>query len=163
MKFLEILPAGEYNFDFSAYLQYLEEHRVHFPADVYAFAINLQNYDLTSHQSLHDAWLERFCITEPASGERSENRAIQIEASFLGPYHDLKIHLEYSGVTAYSIDTPAEFSSPPFAGIGHGDLLIHALSLTEDNQAVVHELYFSRGSLFRIVCETVKHRLEMLK
>lgn len=161
MKFFESQAIGEYDFDFSVYLQYLQEHRDYFPPDVYAFAIDTQNYDLTSHQSLHDAWLERFCIAEVASGERSEIRAIQIEASFLGPYHDLKIHLVYSGVIEYSIMTPAELSHPPHGVIGHGDLLIHAMTLTENNKALVHELYFSRGSMFRIVCETFAHRVEM--
>ncbi|MFZ6709581.1 hypothetical protein [Undibacterium sp. TC9W] len=162
MKFFESQQVGEYDFDFSSYQRYLQEHRDLFPPDVYAFAIDTGNYDLRSHQSLHDAWLERFCISEPASGERSEIRAIQIEASFLGPYHDLKIHLVYSGVIEYSIVTPQDFAHPPFATIGHGDLLIHEVSLTDDNQAVVHEWYFSRGSVFRIVCETFRHSVEII-
>ncbi|MFZ6781374.1 hypothetical protein ACO0LD_31495 [Undibacterium sp. Ji83W] len=140
----------------------MQEHRDDFPPGVYAFAIDTGNYDLTSHQSLHDAWLERFCISELASGERSEIRAIQIEASFLGPYHDLKIHLAYSGVIEYSIVTPEDFLHPPRGAIGHGDLLIHEVSLTENNQAVVHEWYFSRGSVFRIVCQNFTRTLEIL-
>ncbi|BBB68479.1 hypothetical protein UNDYM_4226 [Undibacterium sp. YM2] len=163
MKFFESQQVGEYDFDFSSYQRYLQEHRDLFPPDVYAFAIDTGNYDLRSHQSLHDAWLERFCISEPASGERSEIRTIQIEASFLGPYHDLKIHLVYSGVIEYSIMTPQDFAHPPFATIGHGDLLIHEVSLTDDNQAVVHEWYFSRGSVFRIVCKTFRHSVETIK
>ncbi|MES2038535.1 MAG: hypothetical protein V4495_11885 [Pseudomonadota bacterium] len=162
MKFFESQRKGEYDFDFTSYQRYLQEHRDHFPPDVYAFAIDTGNYDLTSHQSLHDAWLERFCISELASGERSEIRAIQIEASFLGPYHDLKIHLAYSGVIEYNIVTPEEFLHPPCGVIGHGDLLIHEMSLTENKKSLVHELYFSRGSMFRIVCKTFKHTLEML-
>ncbi|MFZ6875922.1 hypothetical protein ACO0LF_28000 [Undibacterium sp. Di27W] len=162
MKFFESLRKGEYDFDFPAYQQYLQDHCEQFPAGVYAFAVDTRNYDLTSHQSLHDAWLERFCISEVASGERSEIRAIQIETSFLGPYHDLKIHLVYSGVIEYSIVTPEEFSHPPFGAIGHGDLLIHEVSLTENKQALIHELYFSRGSVFRIVCENFLHEIEIL-
>ena len=52
--------------EYGRYAEYLTTIRERLPANVYEFASNPANFDLTSHSSLHDAWLESFSIIEPA-------------------------------------------------------------------------------------------------
>jgi hypothetical protein len=145
--------------DFQPYFSYLETVRGKMPAHVYAFASNREHYNLHSHSSLHDAWLEYLVVREPASGERKELRAIEIETCYLGPFRDCRIFLTYRQVQSFNLNTPAEFSAPPSYMTGHGDLLIHELCV-EDNGLLVHELRFSRGSIFEIKCRDIEHRME---
>lgn len=158
MKHIVDLPGG--GWDLQRYFEYLEGIRERLPTDVYNFAVDRQNYALESHQSLHDAWLDCLSISEPATGDRSESRNIQIDCRFLGPYHDLNIHLTYFKVSDYSLTNPVGFEAPPTIAVGHGDLLVHEVSLTDDG-SVIHELRFSRGSIFRITCATFSHRVEV--
>jgi len=84
---------------FDSYFTYGESVKERFPPHVYAFASDSKHYSLHDHASLHDAWLDYLHIIEPAEGERSELRKIEIEACFLGPFHDRKIFLSYKNVT----------------------------------------------------------------
>jgi hypothetical protein len=157
MEYISHLPGG--GWDLQGYFQYLTEMQGRLPPDVFRFAADSRNYDLISHQSLHDAWLESLTITEPATGARSEIRGIQIDCCYLGPYHDVRIHLNYRGVSDYSLTTPTGVLSPPATNIGHGDLLMHEVRIDASGQ-ITHELQFSRGSAFRISCVSFTHRLE---
>ena len=94
-------------------------------------------------------------IREPASGDRQEQRRIEIEIHLLGSDHDRRIWLTYQNVCSYALLTPAEFRLPPF-GVGHGDLLIHEVRLSEAGY-VVHEILFSRGSTIVIECDDLVH------
>ena len=156
MEFIVDLPDG--GWDFSGYFQYLAEHEKSLPQEVFQFAIDKRNYDLISHQSLHDAWLERLSIVEVATGSRSEIRSLEIDCRYLGPYHDLTIQLTYRDVVGYKLTAPREIQSAPRAGIGHGDLLVHEVRLGKHCN-VVHELRFSEGAVFEIGCRTFTHHL----
>lgn len=158
MKHVVDLPSG--GWDLQGYFGYLAGIRERLPPEVYSFAVDPRNYDLESHQSLHDAWLDCLSISEPATGARSEIRSIQIDCRFLGPYHDLDIHLTYFDVADYSLTNPADFEVSPTITVGHGDLLMHEVRLA-DSGLVIHELRFSRGSIFRITCATFSHRTEV--
>jgi hypothetical protein len=147
MKF--IVHTDEQGWQLDDYFEYLQEIRNKIPPHVFAFAADSRHYDLTSHESLHDSWLEYFCVKEAGSGERRQIREIQIEACFFGPFHDLNIFIRYVGVEAFSLVTPEQFAGPPMSAVGHGDLLMHELRL-ESTGSLVHELLFSRGSVFQI-------------
>lgn len=157
MEYISHHPGG--GWDTKGYFQYLAEVQALLPPEVFSFAADPRNYDLNSHQSLHDAWLESLTIAEPAAGARSEIRSIQIDCCYLGPYHDLRIHLSYRGVSDYSLTTPSGTRSPPTNSVGHGDLLMHEVRTGAAGQ-IIHELQFSRGSVFLISCESFTHRLE---
>jgi len=54
--------------DYSPYLAYVESIREQLPPHVYAFASDIRYFDLESHSSLHDSWLESFTVREVATG-----------------------------------------------------------------------------------------------
>src|SRR5215472_10521062 len=67
------------------------------------------------HRCPHDAWVEAVTISEPASGERHQDRELQIQIRLLGAYHDGIIEFTYRHVQNYSFEG---------SGItGHGDWL----------------------------------------
>ena len=155
-----IVQAGTGNIDFTAYLRYLETVREQLPAHVHAFASNPRHFDLTSHSSLHDAWLESLNLAEVGSGERAENRSLEIAITLLGPFHDRRIHLRYAGVTSYSCMVPPPEGAEG-AGQGNGDLFTHEVRLGRDG-LLVHEILFVRGTTIRIECADFRHSEEML-
>ncbi len=147
------------NLDFDEYFAYLNNVKHEMPTAVYEFASRIEHYNLTSHESLHDAWLESLTILEPAEGERKEERYIEIKTCYLGPFHDCLIHLKYKNVQSYSFNTPTEFENPPTYKTGHGDLLTHEISLIK-NGSIKHEIKFSRGSILLIIFEDLDHWIE---
>jgi hypothetical protein len=153
MKYILPLPGG--GWDLAGYIDYITTCRDAMPAEVFSFASDIRNFDLTSHQSLHDAWLEWFMIKECASGSRSENRSIQLECLFLGPYHDQYIELKYLDVDRYRFSFPGRQVAN--STVAHGDLLMHEVRL-EDGR-VVHQMEFSNGAEFEICCRVFEHRL----
>ena len=107
------------------YRAYVDSIRDQLPAHVYAFASNMGHFDLTSHSSLHDAWLESLTVREAATGERNEIRRLEIHLCLLGPFHDRRIHLRYTGVARYRFDTPAKYGESRYEHTAHGDLFTH--------------------------------------
>lgn len=144
--------------DFDRYAAYLESVRGQLPAHVYAFASDPNHFNLTSHSSLHDAWLETLCVIEPATGPRAEVRAIEIRLRLLGPFHDRYINLVYAGVSKYELDAPPRPGEPHFTHNAHGDLLTHEIRF--ENDRLIHEILFERGAIFLIECSDIKHSEE---
>jgi hypothetical protein len=64
----------------------------------------------------HDAWVESVTISEPSSGERQENRGLEIHIRLLGAYQDGTIEFTYRGVQNYSMQAMRDVA-------GHGDWL----------------------------------------
>jgi len=147
--------------DYRPYARYLETVKHIMPADLFAFATNSENFDLTSPNSLHDAWLEEWSITELALTNERKKRRIEMTARFLGPQHDRHIFLTYKNVGRYAIQNPEEFEMPPFGRIGHGDLLIHELTVVREG-LFEHELRFSRGTVFSVQFAGFEHRIEII-
>jgi hypothetical protein len=145
---------------FDSYFMYLESVKERLPPHVYVFASDFKHYSLRDHASLHDAWLDHLHIVELAEGERSELRKIEIEACFLGPFHDRRIFLSYKNVTGYSLQTSPHFAALPLHHVGHGDLLIHELRFHPSGN-MIHEMEFSRGSTLLIRCSDLTHREEL--
>jgi hypothetical protein len=148
--------------DYPRYHAYVESIKEKLPPHVYSFASNSSYFDLTSHSSLHDAWLESVNIREVATGERHEIRRLEITICLLGPFHDRHIHLRYSGVSTYSFSAPSRRENPRFDHVAHGDLLTHEIRLGRDGM-LVHELLFERNGTFLIESADIRHSEELIK
>jgi len=130
------------------------------PAHLFAFAANAENFNLSSPNSLHDAWLEEWSIAEVALPNARKKRLIEIKARFLGPQHDRHIFLTYKNVGRYTMQNPKEFEMPPTGRVGHGDLLIHELTIVREG-LFEHELRFSRGTTFSVQFTDFEHQVEI--
>jgi hypothetical protein len=140
------------------YNDYLKSIQESLPPAVYAFATAPWHYG-DGARGLHDSWLESLSISELASGERSQNRAIGIHIRLLGAYHDRHIELIYEGVRNYSLEISPEFKSSRTYKSGHGDWLIDEIRLSESD-LVLHEIEFSSGSRWIIECENIQYLSE---
>jgi len=129
------------------YIDYLKSIRDSLPSGVYAFASAAWHYD-DGARGLHDSWLESLNISEHASGERSQNRAIEIRIRLLGAYHDRRIELIYEGVRSYSLETPPGFKFPPTHKTGQGDWVIDEIRLSGREKALGQKLDNSRNRVF---------------
>jgi hypothetical protein len=155
-----VIPQGGGG-DYRPYLRYLESVKHLMPAHLFAFAAKSENFDLSSPNSLHDAWLEEWSIAETALPNDRRNRSIKINARFLGPRHDRHIFLNYKNVGKYTIQNPEEFEMPPTGQVGHGDLLIHEVTVVRD-ALFEHELRFSRGTVLSVQFTDFEHRVEII-
>ena len=156
-----ILNSETEGYDWIRYSHYVESIRDLLPSHVYAFASDSRYFDLNSHSSLHDAWLESLTVREVASGERRDIRKMEITITLLGPYHDQLIHLQYIGVTGYTFNAPTRHGENRFEHTAHGDLLTHEVRLSQSG-LLIHELLFDHGTTFLIECSDIKHTEEKI-
>jgi hypothetical protein len=147
--------------DFRRYAAYVASIRDRLAPHVYAFVSDPRHFDLTSHSSLHDAWLESLSVREAATGEHREIRRMEITLDLLGPFHDRRIHLRYMGVTSYRFAAPPRSGEPRFERTAHGDLITHEIRLGQDG-LLVHELRFERDATFLIECSDIRHSEEII-
>ena len=154
-----ILNAETEGIDFTRYSRYVESIRDRLPPHIHAFASDSRYFDLSSHSSLHDAWLESLTVREVATGERGEVRGMEVALRLLGPFHDIRIHLHYIGVTRYSFNAPPRYGEPRYEHTAHGDLVTHEIRLGHGG-LFVHELLFERDATFFIECSDIRHSEE---
>jgi len=121
-----------------------------------AFAVNPENHDFVSPNSLHDSWLVHWNVSEQLAGEKKQRRSIQIDVCLLGSRHDRHIILKYGNVRSHSI---ARAETDTLGG--HGDLLVHELRLMREG-LFAHEILFSRGTVFLVEFRDFEHRVELL-
>src|SRR5919202_1729543 len=146
-------PWEELRPRFEAYRRYLDSVREQLPPAAFAFATADWHYAFSDHRCPHDAWVEALTISEPASGERQEQRRIDIHVRLLGAYHDGHIDLYYRDVRSYTLELPA---SPSRIKIGHGDWRDDEVRLSERG-LVLHEIVFVGGSHWLIECEDIQY------
>jgi hypothetical protein len=90
------------------------------------------------HRCPHDAWVEALTLSELASGERHEERELQIQIRLLGAYHDGIIEFTYKRVKNYSLQATG-------AAGGHGDWLRDEV---EDRDGfILHTVLFANGKI----------------
>jgi hypothetical protein len=147
--------------NYARYAVYVEYIREQLPPHIYDFASNPCYFDLTSRSSLHDAWLESTIVKEVANGERHEIRRMEISICLLGPFHDRRIHLHYTGVTRYLLAAPPRYGEKKYEKTAHGNLLTHEIRLGQDG-LLVHELLFERGATTLIECVDFRHSEEII-
>jgi hypothetical protein len=153
---MEYLNQHQGHIDHRRYAAYLETIRGQLPAHVYAFAANPDHFDFQSHSSLHDSWLESFCIHERGEGERSQIRSVEISLCLLGAFQDRRIHLHYTGVRSYEVSMP----SPSLSGQPR-DLFTHEVR-AGNTGLVIHELEFAENGEILIECADFKHSEELI-
>ena len=90
---------------FERYREYLSAHAAGFPSGALALASSDWYFDPRDHRCPHDAWLEGITISEPATGNRSEERSTAIRVRLLGSRHDGFIEFFYPCVLRYSLST----------------------------------------------------------
>jgi hypothetical protein len=156
-----IVNSETQGIDFTRYSAYIATIRDKIPEHVHSFASDSRYFDLNSHSSLHDSWLESLTVREVASGERKEIRRMEVAISLLGPFHDRRIHLHYSGVTLYTFGSPPHYDEERFDHTAHGDLLAHEIRLGHDG-LLIHELLFENDATFLIECADFRHFEEMI-
>lgn len=147
--------------DFMRYSAYIASIKGMIPEHVYAFASDPRHYDQSSPSSLHDSWLESLTVREVAGGERKEIRRMEVTIILLGPFHDRRFHLHYSGVTLYKFCAPPHYVEQRFNHIAHGDLFTHEVRLGHDG-LTVHELLFENDATFLIECADFRHFEELI-
>jgi hypothetical protein len=154
-----ILNTDTCGIDSRRYKQYVDSIRDALPEHVYAFASNEAYFNLASHSSLHDTWLEELTLKEISQTGR--DRVVQIHLSLLGPFHDRKIHLHYIDVSQYSLAAHPEYEEQRYQRVFHGDLITHGVRLGRDGR-FVHELLFKSDATFLIECADIRHSEELI-
>ena len=147
--------------DFTKYATYIASIRSEISPHVYSLASDPRFFDLSSHSSFHDAWLESVTIREVASGERKEIRRLEVILSLLGPFHDRRIQMHYTGVTRYTFDALPHYGVPRYDHTAHGDLFTHEIRLGHDG-LLIHELLFESDATFLIECSDFSHSEQMI-
>jgi hypothetical protein len=99
------------------------------PRHIFTFASDPRHHDLTSPDSLHDAWLEHLDIAEDRS---ADPREVRVAICLLGPQHDRRIYLTYHRVRSYKMRAPVKSGHSMFAQHGHGDVLVHELVMLRE-------------------------------
>lgn len=107
------------------------------PVHLFEFAWNEENHNPTSPNSLRDAWLDSWQIQDDASGDRLSARRVDVDACFLGPLRNRRIHLRYKDVRRLSLTANR--------GARYGDLLVHEITIEQDG-LYSHELIFAGGA-----------------
>lgn len=101
------------------------------------------------HRSPHDAWVESITISEPSSGERHQNRGLEIHIRLLGAYHDGTIEFTYTGVQHYSIEAMRDIA-------GHGDWLEDEVDVRR-HDTLLHKVALTNGR-FEIEAQNIEYR-----
>jgi hypothetical protein len=101
------------------------------------------------HRSPHDAWVESITISEQSSGERHENRGLEIHVRLLGAYHDGTIEFTYKGVQNYSIRAMRDAA-------GHGDWLEDKVDVRR-HDTLLHKVILTNGG-FEIEAHDIEYK-----
>lgn len=128
------------------------------PTDVFSFASNEENHNLTHPNSLHDAYLVSWAVSET---QPPQEIAVKVDLTLLGPRWDRLIKLSYGRVAAYRVDDFAGSGAGMDLRGGHGDLLAHEIRAAED-ATFWHELVFAKGAVICVRFKDFDHRIEML-
>jgi len=93
--------------------------------------------------------VQAITISEPSSGERQENRGLEIHVLLLGAYHDGTIEFTYKGVQHYSMEAMREKA-------GHGDWLEDQVYI-KNRDSLLHKVTLADGA-FEIEAQDVEYK-----
>jgi hypothetical protein len=136
------------------YLAYLNDNRNKFPPSARDFALLPYHYQMGDRRCPHDSWVDSISITETGTDARKSKRNISIVARFLGAYQDGFFDLIYNNVKQYNLSAGQYVEKSNFSG--HGDWIVDEILLTSSDQ-VSHEIEFSNGGLWYIICEDIMY------
>lgn len=137
---------------FSRYREYLDANSQRFPESAYELATSDWYFGATDHKAPHAAWLEKFTVSEPSSGDRSEVRSVELRIRLLSAYHDGYIEFYYPKVFEYQV-------SANHLGQGHGDWRYDEFRVNDAGQ-LIHEIEwatFGAVNSWKIVASDVRH------
>jgi hypothetical protein len=126
---------------FKVYAEYLEKVKSALPKSAFSFVTAHWHYQFLDRHCPHDGWVEHLTIWESASGDRQEQREIQIEMRLLGSFHKEYLELNYKDVRSYELRAQPHANQQASRNVGHGDWLIDEVRLSE-NHLVLHEILF---------------------
>jgi hypothetical protein len=118
---------------------------------VQEYALADWHYNNLDPRCPHDAWLEHVTIREPASGERSEIRRLEIEIRLFGAYHDGYLEFNYKDVESYCLDQPYRRGRWNTTEKGHKDWMADEVDLSEHGY-ILHEIEWLDGGHWLIEC-----------
>jgi hypothetical protein len=133
---------------YNEYRDYLESISHKLPPSAKEFALADWRLNPTFHECPHDSWVEFVKINEISSGERRQNRHINIDVRLLGAYHDGYLDLSYKNVAQYELKKSDSWDS-------HGDWLYDEVRLSESG-LVLHEIEFRNQTVWLIECEDIE-------
>jgi hypothetical protein len=143
---------------FGKYRDYLESIEDRLPENACKFATADWYYNPEDHRCPRDSWVESFLIEEPSTGERREERWINIKVRLIGSYHDGHIELTHERVSSYSLSKLLEENViyRDSDTLGHGDWLYDEIRLL-DNGSVIHEVILSNNYQWFIECQDISY------
>ena len=145
MKFLRHNATDQ---EWRTYSQYLESIASQLPKAAAEFALAKWHYDASDHRCPHDAWLEKFTVTEGSQGSSHELRHLGINVLLIGSFQDGFLSLEYERVHRFSMGAATKS--------GFGDWLIDEIRLAEDGRHVIHEVLFANQAEYLVECEELR-------
>lgn len=154
---MQYIKSTEDGIELHAYLAYIRDCGPVLPPGAREFVMAPGRYDLQSPSCLHDSWVESISILEAGSGERRQNRVLQIEIVLLGAFHDGYHFLRYAGVRNYSALISKSVRGE--AKIGHGDWMIDEVTM-ESEGLVKHAILFAETGSWEIVCDDIAYSWE---
>ena len=137
--------------NWQAYQNRLQKIKKQMSPTVQEYAFADWHYDASHPKCLHDAWLEHIVIREPANGERSEIRTLEIEIRLLGTYHDGYIEFHYKDVESYCFDQPHRRGRWKTNQKGHKNWLTDEVDLSKSGY-ILHEIEWSDRGHWLIEC-----------
>lgn len=115
------------NSNFDKYISDLVSNKTKLPAQLFAFATNLDRYELNHPRSLHDSWVTSLTIAENRNPKRPFDTWLSISLNLLGQQHDRDILLTYKNVKSYEL--VGRENELNYNDTFHGDVLTHKVSL----------------------------------
>lgn len=116
---------------------YLESVRTQFPPGAWDLTTSDWYFSFGDHRCPHDARIESATFSEPATGERREQRTVSLRIRLLSAYHSGYIGLFYPQIFSYSLECA---DSPR----GHGDWRYDEFRLSERGH-LLHEIEWWSG------------------
>lgn len=135
----------------TAYKQYLRSISDFLPPETRDFVLS-EWYYTDFHRCPHDAWVESLEVFENFAGDRKQHREIEIRVRLLSASHDGHIHFRYQKVQAYDLNAMLMRRS---GNAKHDDWLADEITLATGG--IQHEIRFSSGIVWRIVCGSVSY------
>jgi hypothetical protein len=146
MKYILENENGFVTYD--KYFNYIKSIEMLLPKELYLFASDPDRYNLKSHKTLHDSWIESITINS-ISNSCFENRQTNIQIKLLGQYHDRMHELVYLDVKAYHLKNVKCLDR------SHDDLLFHEIRY--ENNLIEHEIIFDNDVEILVLCKKMIH------
>ncbi len=134
----------------SKYFNYLDTIKGLLSDNVADLVCDQRRYDLSSAESLHDAWLINYSVDELHDEGNIRSRYCKITIKLLGPFHDREFILTYNNIVSYDVSVNESTNLEK----GHGDLIVHEFYLSDEGN-YMHELLFSSGLVISIECKSI--------